>query len=357
MRPPKPDRGALLGLCVGLALGLFAAEGATRYWVEQANTQRGELAWNAALHTPEWLEAEASDLRWRLPPGEGHNSLGLKNSELGPPVPGRRRILFLGDSLLYHSETGNGQTVPHRVAAQITAGGEPTEGINAGVPGYTTWQEHVFLTLHGLAMSPDEVVLCFVFNDVFSPYLHRAGADLSLPLEPRSQLDRFDTESFPGRLLADSVLAHELMRLSEGLGRRLGLRPSFDFETMPDQWLAWQPHVWRRVETQLSQMQSLLASRGISMRLVSYPVREQFEKDSLGKDDALLFRPQRELRRIAETLGLPHLDLTDSLREAGGAVLFTDYVHLDTAGNEAVAAAVGGWLQADRRPVPYHRGP
>lgn len=184
-----------------------------------------------------------------------------------------------------------------------------------------------------------------MFNDVFSPYLHRAGEDLSLPLEPRSQLDRFDTEMFPGKLFADSVLAHELVRLGEGLGRRLGLRPSFDFETMPDQWLAWQPHVWRRVESQLGQMQSLLVSRGISMRLVSYPVREQFEEASLGKDDALLFRPQRELRRIAETLGLPHLDLTDLLRTAGGAAVFTDYVHLDAAGNEAVASAVGAWLQ------------
>jgi len=39
--------------------------------------------------------------------------------------------------------------------------------INAGIPGYTTYQELEFLKIHGLAMKPDIVVLGFVFNDVY----------------------------------------------------------------------------------------------------------------------------------------------------------------------------------------------
>jgi hypothetical protein len=43
------------------------------------------------------------------------------------------------------------------------------EVINAGVPGYTTWQELEFLRQYGLSMQPDLVVLGFVYNDLFCP--------------------------------------------------------------------------------------------------------------------------------------------------------------------------------------------
>jgi hypothetical protein len=45
--------------------------------------------------------------------------------------------------------------------------------INAGMPGYTTYQELEFLKLYGLEMEPDLVVLGFVFNDVVANELEK----------------------------------------------------------------------------------------------------------------------------------------------------------------------------------------
>jgi hypothetical protein len=43
--------------------------------------------------------------------------------------------------------------------------------INAGIPGYTTYQEFEFLKIYGLDMEPDVVVLGLVFNDGYDKYL------------------------------------------------------------------------------------------------------------------------------------------------------------------------------------------
>ncbi len=47
------------------------------------------------------------------------------------------------------------------------------EIVNAGIPGYTTYQELEFLKIYGLEMNPDMVILGFVFNDVYYKYLHK----------------------------------------------------------------------------------------------------------------------------------------------------------------------------------------
>jgi hypothetical protein len=56
------------------------------------------------------------------------------------------------------------------------------------VPGYTTYQELEFLKIYGLDMKPDLVILGFVFNDLFYPYLHRPTKHGLLSDDPESLL-------------------------------------------------------------------------------------------------------------------------------------------------------------------------
>ena len=118
---------------------------------------------------------EHKPLRWKYSHAEGRNSLGLRNREVGQKKD-QFRILFLGDSLVFDSETTSGllytQVVEERLNKE-NKGKREIEIINAGIPGYTTYQELEFLKVHGLDMNPDLVILGFVFNDLYYKYLHR----------------------------------------------------------------------------------------------------------------------------------------------------------------------------------------
>lgn len=348
MRFPRPAASSLIILLLSSLLAGGLGEWVVRHQLERGDIAAGETAWDKSNWVPPWLNPSERDLRWRYSPGGPHNSLGLHDIERGPKAEDEYRILFLGDSLLYSSETLSGEFVPQRVARGLSEDFGRVEGINAGVPGYTTWQELRFLVHHGLAMEPDRVLLCFVFNDVFDPYLHKLNEDLTLTWDPQTRLNRFYTHALPGSLVARSSLAHETWRLVDLLAARLSGRGSYEFENMSDQWLAWKRHPWRRVEQRLRSMRDLLAQRQIPLDLVVFPVREQFEPDKRARNPDYLFRPQRELQAIAEQLNIPRLDLTEAIETGGGDALFSDYVHLNSGGNEVVAGAIETWLRERR---------
>jgi len=85
----------------------------------------------------------------------------LLNREVGPKEPGSYRILFLGDSLIAMGDTSSGelftQVLERGLDARSADPPNSVEVINAGVPGYTTYQELEFLKIHGLDMRPDMV--------------------------------------------------------------------------------------------------------------------------------------------------------------------------------------------------------
>jgi hypothetical protein len=117
------------------------------------------------VELPSWCTEKDRNLRWRFSPKDGRNSLGLRSAEIGPKE--KFRILFLGDSVLwgigYHTK--------------VIEDNLNVEVINAGVPGYTTYQELEFLKAYGLDMNPDLVIIGFALNDVYYPYLSERTSD------------------------------------------------------------------------------------------------------------------------------------------------------------------------------------
>jgi lysophospholipase L1-like esterase len=301
------------------------------------------------IRLPPYLEAREQVLRWRFPAdGVGRNSLGLRNREIGPKPPGVRRILVLGDSLVFSGETTSGELYTQVVERRLNerAGNAGAfEVINAGVPGYTTFQERAFLDLHGLGMAPDVVVLGFVLNDLYYPYLHRPTENDLLDLEPEAALGRFDGTSGAGRLFARSYLAHEAVAGVELLAQRFrGV--VFEFRHYPDFYLAWERHPWPRLARLSRDLADDLRRRGIAFGIVAFPVREQVDPRSRGRrDDELLF-PQVRLRGICEALGVPLWDTTEVLFANGGPKLFRDYLHLAPPGNDVVARGLEEFLTA-----------
>jgi hypothetical protein len=131
-----------------------------------------------------WLEPQESyvndpTLLYRLKPNHDAfthsmpvriNSFGLRDREFSvKPDPNVRRILCLGDSLTFGNGVTEEDTYPRQLERLLTKTGPPGrryEVINAGVPGYDTWQEARYLAQDGARFKPDLVIIGFYGNDI-----------------------------------------------------------------------------------------------------------------------------------------------------------------------------------------------
>lgn len=295
-------------------------------------------------------------LRWRPEPNkDGRNSLGLKNHEIHEKKD-QFRILFLGDSLLWCGETSSGQMYTEIVEQRLNAVqvlGRPVEVINAGICGYTTYQESEFLKIYGLDMKPDLVFLCLVFNDVYFKYLHRpvmgdSGLGFS-GADPEIFLHRFDAQSFWGSLFSKSHLAHECVYLSSriiGKFQKEVLKTDVNlFESRTDFYLAWKGYGWRETSRLIREMKEILTKRNVGFAVIVFPVSEQMDDEKLRKNKEYMLFPQRKIQEICDKYEIPVLDLTGALSQGGGKTLFSDYLHLTGAGNDIVAKELGSYLE------------
>jgi lysophospholipase L1-like esterase len=353
-----------IAMLIALSSGFAAATALVALEIRQ---RRRLEAWpfERPLYVPAYLSARDAPLRWRFSPGkvldnrEGRNSLGLRNRELEPKKPGTRRILFLGDSLIWSGETSSGElytaVLEHRLNSRSGGRNVPVEVINAGVPGYTTYQELEFLKIYGLDMKPDLVVLGFVFNDVYYKYFHRpsynqaTGKNTLLNEDPDVYRHRFDPNGFPGALFGWSYLAHDVVHRGEQFLKRRTRQPIFPFEEHVDFYLAWKSYGWANVRALIGDMKALLAERRVPLELLVFPISDQVNDAYRKLDEAYVLYPQRKIREICDEYAIPMFDLTDSIYRNGGTTLFRDYLHLNGKGNDIVADEIEKHLLAQRR--------
>jgi lysophospholipase L1-like esterase len=109
------------------------------------------------------------------------NSKGLRDREFSyERVPGKLRVLMLGDSLTVGWGVAVDDTFAKRVERLYAAAGVEAEVINAGVGNYNTIQEMQYFLATGHKFRPDVVVLNFFIND----------AEALTPTTPPSALRR-----------------------------------------------------------------------------------------------------------------------------------------------------------------------
>lgn len=119
------------------------------------------------------------ELGWKLRPdtenrwGGGFwvkiNSKGLRGPEIDyAKSPNVTRILYLGDSATFGFGVMNHKnTFPYQIEAILENDLHcEIETINAGVGGYSPWQEYIYLSQEGTKYNPDLVVVAFMLNDV-----------------------------------------------------------------------------------------------------------------------------------------------------------------------------------------------
>ncbi len=133
---------------------------------------------------PEWIEPQVGHdrsplLGWVLPVGlrgaytidapVSTNSLGLREDEIPLQKPqGERRVLSLGDSFTFALGVRFEDLYVQKLERMLRARwpGESIQVINAGVAGYNSRQELLYLLAQGLEFEPDLITVGFYWNDL-----------------------------------------------------------------------------------------------------------------------------------------------------------------------------------------------
>ncbi|MCX8037481.1 MAG: GDSL-type esterase/lipase family protein [Candidatus Sumerlaeia bacterium] len=133
----------------------------------------GRVPYTAA--TP-WCRAD-DDLLYVFPPHfEGRvfeaqariNNLGLRGKDIPEAKStGTLRVLCLGDSRTFGYQVANEQSFPAQLELRLREmqPNSPIEVLNAGFPGYSSYQGLRFLETRGERLAPDLVTVAFDFND------------------------------------------------------------------------------------------------------------------------------------------------------------------------------------------------
>jgi lysophospholipase L1-like esterase len=179
-------------IAASLALSLACAEVASWYLLPQwapENASRTFWRYDERLGWSNRPGASGVQLHRDFAPRIEINAAGQRDRDYPMDrVPGRCRMLALGDSYAWGYGVEREQIWHELVEARRPE----WEIVNAGVPGYGTDQELLYLEERGLALRPDAVVLLFYANDVlenlersssgyFKPYFE-LGAEGTLAL-------------------------------------------------------------------------------------------------------------------------------------------------------------------------------
>jgi lysophospholipase L1-like esterase len=274
---------------------------------------------------------------WEMVPGQAHytyqervevNALGLRGPELAPKRPGERRILYLGDSLVYGQGVAEGETQPAALerALRERDPGSEWSVVNAGHRSYGMSQELALLAELGASIQPDVVLLGWYWNDVDERDVEGTYARL----KDRGEL-YFDTGNELEGAQRLGWHAKQLLRRSALLMLVHDLTAPRGRPYAPE----YLDRVWQRTERNLARLESLCAALGAAPVVVLVPDAHRIE----GGEATRAF--EERMAELARARGLPVIELLPALvalhaRTARLPVLPFDG-HYDAEGNRAMA--------------------
>jgi len=131
------------------------------------NDGAGSIRTVAGFRAPMIVEGRTTQIRI--------NAIGLRGPEVAAKAAGERRVLVLGDSMVFGIGVEDEETFPARLAQRLSRSlGVPVTGGNAGMPANGTLDQVRDLRRHLPTFAPDVVVTCvYLWNDfdddVFGP--------------------------------------------------------------------------------------------------------------------------------------------------------------------------------------------
>ena len=287
------------------------------------------------------------DLGYRQNPNYGDmNSDGLRDHPIGPKG-NRARVLLLGDSVAVYGDNVDDTFVGHmRAELARDASAPPVEVINAGVKGYTNYQELQYLKQFGLKFSPDIVGVEFCLNDLHN-FLHsfRVENGKLVPGTYQFSTDALqEARDWPRRLARRSYLlvwARSKFRVARDfLDWQASGGFSFDYNATIR--TAWRDESWTDIERQMMEMVALGRQHGFRVFLTVVPLQVQYDAQYLARDRAHVLKPQRKLKEICARLQIPFFDLYPHM---DGSMFIEDGIHLTQPGRRRVGQSLAAFLK------------
>lgn len=342
-------------MLASLALSLACAEGVYR-WRSAASPDGGDDDWYTRyrqMNETIYQRSSDAELLYEPTPSSsvemeygpaGFNARGLR--EAGEtsltPIEGRRRVVVLGDSLVWSEYLAVHDAIPTRAGEALGAG---YEVLNAGVTGYDTTQEARYYEVALRPLRPSVLVLVFCMNDlmIMSGPHGRFATDEEEAIKDAQ--DAMFAERAPVRreTLDDVIDRRERESSFRLLARALGIWERSRFESSYiDEYLilAEDEARWERFGHALAHLGAALREDGVTPVLVISPVLERW-------DDYRWSALHTRVRAAAEAAGFTVSDPLVSWRteyDADRLRMGTDNLHYGRTGarvmGEAIADAV-----------------
>ncbi|HEX7085623.1 MAG TPA: GDSL-type esterase/lipase family protein [Vicinamibacterales bacterium] len=294
------------------------------------------------------------------------NPQGIRDDEpVGPKRPDERRIVVLGDSIVFAVQVEHHETFCERLEARLNARGDGLRYrvLNAGVQGYGPIEALRFLERVGAGFEPDLVLfVSFVANDAVEA-LDRAkqiarsesmGGYVAGEVDRR--LKRTVRRSMVLQILAQR--ARVVLERFRPSGPASPDRRLLSYSTpIPDD----VKDGFRLAADAVRDMTGIAAAHGASLAIALVPARFQLDPAEYGRMRDVVEPAGYRLeidgasKRFAEAygrLGLPMIDLLDAFRRSGAPerIFFRQTVHLTPYGHRVAADALAEFL--DRHGLP-----
>jgi hypothetical protein len=313
------------------------------------------------------------------------NRHGLRGPEIASEKPPHvARVLALGDSFIYARQVPEAETAVAQLERGLSGPGGTCQVLNAGVSGWGTGEEYVYLRQEGLALQPDLVLVFFyVGNDLGNnvrrpsgqapqhrgpPFrLDAEGRLVQLAWEPADPLPAAATlrqTSWAFSFLETGVLTKLEQDEDEDDGGDRSRPEAGKLDLYAVKETSERRRAWQVTEALLAAMRDESSAAGARMALVAVPAsyqvypREWARVAPRGRN-AERWEPEvpnRQLGQVAERLGVPYLDLLPAFRSAAAAtderLYFTINAHWTPLGNRLAAEQVGQFLGAHRELLP-----
>jgi lysophospholipase L1-like esterase len=275
------------------------------------------------------------------------NKLGHRGPDYGPDkAAGKSRVLVIGDSFTEGSHVGEEDLFSNMIGNAYPN----LEVMNAGVGGYSSVQEYLYLKQHGINLNPDLVLLLFFENDLFEncqsfyptmgprPFASIQNGQLviqekpspaewrkyALPLPFAETLNQYSLAyNFFNTKVYQVLRASHLNKLESEDAKKTDAYPKAEIIKMIYQ-----------------QMDQLLKERGIKFAVGLIPSREHAKQ---GTTDV-----QAPLLAFCQEKGIPCLSLLQPLKEEydkGIRPYFIHDIHWNRAGHRVAATALGPFIQ------------
>ncbi len=298
------------------------------------------------------------------------------SAEWATPAAGSEpRILVLGDSVIHGMDLDPASRVTERLERRLRPRWPGVEVINAGVPGYSTYNELAWYRARGRGMGADLVVLGVCLNDVVDPLLHwthlehRPWSEIreverSIPIaavpDPdyhrRHVLDPLRRQRVRLWLADHSALLRRFGAVGGWAGPLGGVeRPhsrsvSVDGRAWPVQltaedelpitvWTDADSPQWAWFRSTIEDLQAATSEDGTRLALVVFPLAYQL-------DPQYPYLPQERMASHALSSDLAFLDLLPALRAADAPFVEGDDWHLSAEGHAVAAAALESFVES-----------